>query len=266
VNGLGLAAFLFSTFGLLCASIPGMALVAMPLVGAGLVLGLLGVVTRSARTGGKALPLAGLAVSVPVLLVAGVWPGMLDLRSHAARQREDANKETVFHLAELGVARREVPKETEWVDASKDALQHGGVRVRVDSVAVKSAELKDTKGKSHASDRSLVIRLRISNVSFDHLVEYTSWGRAGSADQVSLPDLKDNLGRSYTMRTFAPGWTVAGQVRRATIPGAKWVDDILVFEPPPARIEYLRLELPAPAVGAKGTFKLEIPRRMIRFP
>jgi hypothetical protein len=55
-------------------------------------------------------------------------------------------------------------------------------------------------------------------------------------------------------------------VPRASLPTAKSVDDVLVFEAPPASINYLRLELPCAAFGAKGKLRLEIPRSMITFP
>ena len=41
------------------------------------------------------------------------------------------------------------------------------------------------------------------------------------------------------------------------------VTDVLVFETPAARIKYLRLELPAAAVGGSETLRLQIPAAMI---
>ncbi len=56
---------------------------------------------------------------------------------------------------------------------------------------------------------------------------------------------------------------MVGQFAKATIPPSKWVDDVLVFEGVPDRVEFLRLELPGEAVGAKGSFRLQIPAGMI---
>jgi hypothetical protein len=164
------------------------------------------------------------------------------------------------------VARHVVPKESEWVDASKDAIQQGGVRVRIAGVAVKQVELKDANSHRRSGERSLILRFRLSNAGADRLIKYQSWGPSARADESREPKLTDDRGRQYRRRNTAPGWSVVGQVPAASLPLAKWVDDVLVFEPPPANVQYLRLELPCAAFGASGTLQLEIPRAMIAFP
>jgi hypothetical protein len=77
--------------------------------------------------------------------------------------------------------------------------------------------------------------------------------------------LRDPSGKAYPRKTF-PGAEVAGQVHRASIYPGQFKDDLLVFEPPPADVEYLRLELPAANAGAAGLFRLTIPKSIIRRP
>ncbi len=118
-------------------------------------------------------------------------------------------------------------------------------------------------GKPPPGDRCLVIGLRITNGGIMRNVRYTGWG--GGASGQDRPVLRDDRGRTYAEKLFAPGWVVKGHVASATIPPGKTQDDVLIFEAPPASIEYLRLELPASAVGAEGRLRMEVPRSMIAF-
>jgi len=52
---------------------------------------------------------------------------------------------------------------------------------------------------------------------------------------------------------------VAGHVRTASLAPGKYVEDVLVFEPPAADVQSLRLELPAEACGRSGVFRFQIP-------
>jgi hypothetical protein len=265
VNGFGLAAFFLSTMALLCASISGLNSIVLPMAGAALLLGGLGLLLGSARKRGLTLPLAGLAVSIPVVTIGYWWPEKLGLPAPAAAN-DASETQTVYHLADPAGVQRVGPRLADWVDASKEAIQQEGIRVRIASVEVKPVNLKDAHGRRRLADRSLVIQLRVSNASADRLVEYKSWGEAEDTDNELSARLTDNSDKPYRLKRFAAGWNIPGHVPRASLPTAKWVDDVLVFEAPPASITSLRLELPRAAFGAKGKLQLEIPRHMITFP
>jgi hypothetical protein len=52
-------------------------------------------------------------------------------------------------------------------------------------------------------------------------------------------------------------------VSSASVHPGKSVEDVVVFEEPVARAEYLRLELPASAFGGTGKLRFQIPKSMI---
>jgi hypothetical protein len=156
--------------------------------------------------------------------------------------------------------------DSEWVDASKDAVQQGDVRLRVVSAGVKPLELKDSSGKKRLGEKCLIIKLRISNAGAGQLIQYSGWDQSGSADQGLLPSVHDSHGKNYVLKVFEPGQEVVGHVSQWSIAPGKWVDDILVFEALSTRVEFLRLELPCQAFQETGTIRLQIPRRMITFP
>jgi hypothetical protein len=106
-----------------------------------------------------------------------------------------------------------------------------------------------------------VIRLRLRNVGAGRRISYLGWGKL--ARDGLIITLRDNRGRSYPLRDFGPGAAPAGQVEGVSLLPGKYVDDLLVFEPPAFIPEYLRLELPASAFGGGGSVRWHIPRSML---
>jgi hypothetical protein len=265
VNHLGVLSFFFGTFSLLFTSLPSLTWLVLPMAGTGMFLGSLGLLVRSARHKGVSLPGAGLAVSVPVTLIAIFWPDVLGLPGRAPENMLSAGTQTVYHFAK-GSVQHQAPRKSEWIDAGEEAIQQDGMRVRVTAVQVKAVELKDDRGRQRPGEICLLVKLRVSNASVDRRVDYHSWSEALDKEQKTMPRLTDDSGKEYRLQHLEPGWTIAGHVPKASLPTAKWVDDVLVFQAPARRIAYLRLELPGAAVGLAGKFQFEIPRRMISFP
>ena len=257
-NPFGVLAFLLATVALFCASVPGARFLMVPLACTGLLLAALGTTLSGARKAGLGLVAAGFGVSLFVLVSVGFWPSLLHLPAPALENQASSDVQTVYHEPKPHSFQRLAPKESEWVDATQDAVQQAGVRVRITGVAVGPVVVKDANGRRGRGERSLVVRLRISNTGADRLVEYQSWSVAAA----SPPRLEDNTGKAYTLKNLD---RVVGQQRHAWLPAAKWVDDVLVFETPAPAIEWLRLELPCAGVGLPGQFRLEIPRRLIAF-
>jgi hypothetical protein len=251
----GLFAFFLASLACLSLSLPGAGWLAVPLAGAALALGGAALALPAARSRGVLAAALGLIVGTGVLAVAGYQSVVFWRATSGDDPLAPAGAQAVVHLRGHGVERHLEPKEAEWVDASRDAIQQGDVRVRVAAVAL---ETLAPAARGLPSERRLVIRLRVSNAGADRLVPYAGWGTADAG-----PRLRDDQGRVYPS-TPPTGRESARPVGRAEIPPEKWVDDVLVFEAPAARTGPLRLELPGPATGAEGKLQFLIPRAMVR--
>jgi hypothetical protein len=231
---------------------------------AGLLLGLVGLLLGRATPRRLALPGVGVAVSLPAVLIAAFlphWLGLSPLRGPP--KPAGLGGDAAISLGGGGGLRRKPEGEIVWVDAQRDALVHGDVRLRVSSARVEPVAFEPVPGKSPPGDRCLVVGLRITNAGVVRKINYAGWG--GAANSQDKPVLRDNKGKTYAEKVFAAGWVVKGRVANAAIAPGKTLDDVLVFEAPPPGVEHLRLELPASAVGAEGRLRMEIPRQMIAF-
>jgi hypothetical protein len=261
----GLASFLLGSFAFLAAAILHVGLITFALGLLGLALGVFGILRPSAGPRRLVLPVAGTAVSLPAVLIAAFLPHWLGLGPlWGARKPPNFGRDAAISLGGDGGLRRAADGEILWVDASRDALHHGNVRLRVVSpVVVGPVPFVAVPGKQPPGDRCLRIGLRITNAGLGRNLSYFSWGVAAKAQD--RPVLRDDQGKAYAEKAFAAGWVVKGRVANAGIPPGKTLDDVLVFEAPPKTVQHLRLELPASAVGGSGTLHMEIPRQMIAF-
>jgi hypothetical protein len=264
VNYAGLAAFLCGSFAFLAAAVFHVGAITVALGLAGILLGLAGFLFTGTGRRWWLLPGAGVAASLPAVVIAVFLPDWLGLSPLWARPRPLApGGDAVISLSGAGGLRRTAEGEAPWVNASQDALHHGDVRLRIASAAVRPVEFEPVPGIRPPGDRCLVLALRITNAGVARKISYSGWSSAGQSQD--RPVLRDNQGRIYPTRAFGQGWVVKGQVTTASIPSGKTLDDVLVFEAPAPGTEYLRLELPASAVGAEGRLRMEIPRSMIAF-
>jgi hypothetical protein len=256
----GLASFLLGCFAFLVGAVLRAGLATLVLGLLGLLLGVLGLFFAWLIPTRRILPVAGVAVSLPALLLPLIWPGLLGFLPLGGPVRP-TNREgdAAMSLSGVGGLRHATEGETLWVDASHDALHHGDVRLRITSAVVGPVHFEPVQGKPPPGDRCLVIGLRITNAGIMRKLTYKGW--AGGEP----PMLRDDKGKSYALKAFGAGWVVKGSAPSATIPPGKSHDDVIVFEPPPSGVAYLRLELPAAAVGAEGRLRMEIPRQMIAY-
>ena len=270
-NNLGVVAFFCSCAGLMVASFESVGWMAIPLAAAGLVLGVLAVLSLEPRKGGAGFPVASVCVSVPALLLLIFFPGALgvqrgreyelspDLVTQMAVSRGDALAET-----------HERVREADWLDASTQSVELGDVRVRVLSAAVKKIQVNSAHGPRESTDKFLVVTLQFMNKSVARTVSFTSWDMVGPSapalgGPTSILSAFDNKGKTYAMLLSAPGQEPVGHVRNTTLFPGKPVQDVLVFAAPSADVEFIRLQLAATAFGAKGNLHLQIPKRMIAF-
>ncbi len=176
---------------------------------------------------------------------------------------EDANVEpTALTEAKGEPATPHKPAEPEWANAQYP-VQQGDVRVSLNGVKVDFATVKSFRGTSNSENKLLLIPLTIDNLSDAKKLDF----RGFSGDDFSLGDSKahqeDNFGNRYRQITFGIATPIEGQAKSESIYPSKSVNDLLVFEVPVEKIEYLHLELPATAFGGKGKLRFEISRSAI---
>jgi hypothetical protein len=291
---LGMIAFLFSW-------IPLVGLLSMPLSGLGLVLGIAGLVVAIIQRGrGMGFPIAGFAVSLVALVIGVFWLGLLGA---VFKGTETAVKQSGVQdiIAATGTGpsqeqdsvppRKPSPeKETPWTDASKGGTQQGEIRVQLGGIVVRNVRIRDVLGEETVSPtKNLTIQVFIHNTSTTRKIDFQGWSGAGfnalaltdllggagqskanvtdtvAASGRNAASLKDNFDNPYKRVSLDLGAQIPGQVHAATsiYPGES-VEDLLVFEPPIDKIQFLRLELPAAAFGGTGNLRLQIPKGMIR--
>ena len=268
VNPFALSALLFGSAAVISASFPFLKIVTVIFGGIGLVAGILG--ASSSRGKWKIGSIAGLLASV-------VAVGLGTFAMFRSDDRSSENRLTQVPLRNpraSASSQENATGETEWVDAGTNAAQQDDVRVRVTSVVVGPVDFKELPGavgKSQASlkvaqkkrEKYLIIKLRISNAGAGRLIEYGSWSHPSTNSEAGRVSLRDAGGKEYALKVFPPEKEVVGQASKSSIPPTKWVDDVLVFDAPSGRVEFLRLELPGESVGNKSNFHLQIPGRMI---
>ncbi len=229
----------------------------------GLILGVVGFV-RGSASGRVLLSGTGILVSLAAAIAALALPEWLGLDPLWSRPRgPQRTPDIAISLSGEGGQRPVTAGEPVWVDASRDALIHGGIRLRVSSATVGSVAFEPVQGKQPPRDRSLVLGLRVTNSGIAGKVNYRGWATNSLSQE--RPVLRDDQGRTYPEKTFDFAWVIKGRASAAAIPPGKTLDDVLIFEAPPTTITYLRLELPGQSLGGEGQLRMEIPRSMIAF-
>jgi hypothetical protein len=259
----GLASFLLGCFAFAAASVLHMGVLTLGLGLLGVLIGLLGLLISLLIRCNPTLPVAGLAVSLPAMLVPLIVPDWLGLSPLRQRPTPAYQGEALVSLNNRGGARRVAKSETLWADASQDALLHGDVRLRIRWAMVGPVEFEPVKDQTAPAVFGLMIGLRLTNAGIARKIAYTCWANGDPAQ--GQPVLRDDQGKTYSVKTFGSGGVVKGRAKNSTIAPGKFVDDVLIFEPPPKNIAYLRLQLPAAVVGAEGQLRMEIPKKMIVF-
>ena len=100
--------------------------------------------------------------------------------------------------------------------------------------------------------------LEIQNLSTTETIHYSGWGL-----------IPDHLDQAATMKDSAggeqlqPRWpdVIVGQFSKDAIEPASSMEEILVFSLSPGYAKYLKLTLPAKAVGGTGILRIKIPRQ-----
>jgi hypothetical protein len=255
----GAAALLLAGAALFCAAFEPTCRLILPLAGLGLLIGLVGIgLGQVAVRPRRLLPLAGTITAGVLLVTALVFPALLGPTYERSRQRIAPNS-SALRAIPLGGGPAAVDA-TDWVDASRFALQQGGRRVQVISVSLGPIPGK-AAAKKAAPEQFLLVRVRAQQVLA--VGPSMDW-HDGAADfgKNHLPVLMDSAGRAYAIqetKLFRPVDTS----RKSSLFPVAAQDEVIAFEPPPTGVEWLRLEIPAAAWGGTGTFRFMIPATMI---
>ena len=150
-----------------------------------------------------------------------------------------------------------------WTTAGMTA-ENETVRVEVESVVIGKVKLKVFRGESSSEDELLQIKLRITSKSDAKKLNYDSWS-ASHGGFLDAGSLRDDLDNTYKRISFGLSDKVVGQLRSESIYPSKSVSDLLVFEVPIDKAQFLKLMLPVRAYGGRGDdeLKLKIPTREI---
>jgi hypothetical protein len=250
INPAGVTALLLGGAALLCAFVPSLCAFVIPAGALGLLTALPGLALSRVPGGPRPLSAAaGAVVGGTVLCAALVYPGLLGPTYRASRNRPAP---TGVRVIPLPGQEGEVPRDPEWVDASRVALQLGTVRLQVTSASVGTAA-----GDNQAEPgQYLFLRLGVNRID-----EAGQLAPAPPWDRSHMPTLTDNTGKVYAPRELPAGAEVAlsSFALLLTVSG-----ELFVFEAPPPDVLGLRLEVPAEAWGGAGALRFSIPADMIR--
>ncbi len=237
--------------------------------------------------------IVGLAIAALILVVGGVpapaekvsrrggLSGLADAVAEKARESEEQAKNSEIAQEQENADSSDVPrkrpkitadlfaepgektekaaadpsetKEPEWVDASAGPA-------RLKDVAIKIAEVVNaTPSDDPSAEGRLLITVEVENLSESRKLDFSGWTRGGIARSIRLTDNFDNVYRARPVGRAR----VAGQGEPLSIYPGRSRREVLAFEPPIKKVEFLRIELPASAIGQSGAMRLKIPAAMI---
>lgn len=208
-------------------------------------------------------PAAVTALCVGLLLFVSSWKAYREWVPQAIPPT-NPDLRTVVPTGAMGVAASKPVDADTWVDASLGTVQQNDVRVRVASATVDFVKFKSPPADSGPRVKRLLLALRVTSVNYTQPLSYETWADPATPSGKYEPRLTDNLNRVYRRVPLGAGAEVEGVSANKTLTGGRPISDLLVFELPQLdQVAYLRLELPAAAIGATGMLRLQIPRYMI---
>ena len=224
----------------------------------------------SSKTGRKML-FGSLLVGVVVLAIAclslavqrrpairRVWRtepivGRLGRKARPGQSRRQARRQRPKGVSKT--CRRQPRGETGLCGTVDRRLKVGGRRRRRRGQNCLDRQIAAASGKG-GEDR-LLIGVEVQNLSATRKVDFIGWTRDGIARGARLTDNFGNVYKPLPVGRLA----VAGQGPPMSIYPSKSGRELLAFEPPIAKAEFLRLELSAVAFGKDNVVRLMIPTK-----
>jgi hypothetical protein len=250
---------------LLTMSFPSLTSLAIILSALGLLLGLLGLLRALAINQRLPWPATAGGLSLIVLLLSLFCPTFFGSRPRtASKPRPDplAGKIVRVNPEPSRGVKGPIAAGDEWTDASCEAVQIDGVRVRLTSVTVR----RPVSNRSPSTGPLyLELKLSVQNQAWNRNVQYVRWAAQSLSTGQTAPSLTDDQGRPYRFCSPPSGPPLPAEERRVSLRPLKSCEDKLLFEVPSSQFDSLRLELPAAACGAAGSIRLKIPRSLVIF-
>ncbi len=302
-NSLGIVSLILGILALIICWIPLIGILGTPLSGLGLLLGIGGgIVAVTRKFAGIGFPIAGTAVCALALMITisvtfatsaaivATGEGLEAIDQALHESLEEMEKSTETNQVVVGDDAGHAPDQTvangsnqastngteqagatesepevevdEWADAS-NAVQQGDVRVKVQSVTVDFVATEGFGDDGESQEKLLQIALSIENIGDSKKIEYKGWsGSQFSAAHAA--SLEDDLGNRYQRIGFGITSKIKGQVSSESIYPEQSITDLLVFEVPIEKSNFLKLELPAKAFDGKGFLRLKITTDWLR--
>jgi hypothetical protein len=289
-----LAAFLIGSFTLSLAALPLFSFLAKPLSLLGLLLALFGsVLPAFLKRGSLVFPVLVALLCLGELLFMGNWP----------RWGSTYPLGPVAVPLNALVKEMPSLQEEDWVDASNYAIRDKNLRVQIVSARLISPALLAKAPKPKEKLLLLEVRVNYQDKNTLTFEPWSGGADASTPHAPTLIDntersyvqvaLEQNKRleirkrpRRVEAKAAVPAGTkhaasdpVSGAPRPRATPEAASYDqagtpqgpmpgnlfgDALLYPAPPPEVEYLRLELPASALGLPGQFRFQIPRTMIQ--
>lgn len=253
-NGFAVAAFFLGGVALGCASVSWLQWLTFPLAGAGILAGVICLLATPLETTRDALLLlVGGAVSIAVVLIALIWPSLFGMDPRLTRETPaapDANRQLLQPRASTAAASQkpQTLEANQWAAADKFDVDHGNVRLSIAAAAIRDEPPGDRKDKKREKELSITVKL--SHVGVKDAVAFQGW-QAAHAPRLTV------AGHAIAFKRRE------GQAGNRNLVPFQPIQEVLVFEAPPATDDALRLELPAAAFGGTGVVRFELPRSMI---
>lgn len=276
-NSLGVVSLILGIIAFLICWIPYLGLIGVPLAALGLLLGLIGLLIALTRNGASiGYPIAGSAIcSLALFISIGMTTALMGSLK-AAGEKIVAENERRNATNQIGTNTNEqetpanqpetnlgVPP-NEWASA-ETPIKQGDVQVQVKAVKVGQIETQSTigNGTGISKDALVSIELEITNLSENKKLSYRTWG-GESYSFGKGTKLTDNFNNGYKIVNFGFATKIAGSVESESVYPGKAIKDVIAFEEPVGKVEYLNLELPAEQFGGSGMLRIRIHASMIQ--
>jgi hypothetical protein len=249
----GAVAFILGSVALLAAPFDAVRFLTIPAAGIGLFIVAVALLRMPANRQFKDylwLSVGGV-VSGAVLATAAFAPTSLNRNWGRDFRVPQEDPLQMFLMSRDGRVTGTTLKDGDTVDASKHAIRQADVHIVVEKVAL---DVPPAKGPDKTRQISLLVTMRLTNTSKvrQFLYERTKME----------PTLRDERGKTYALRTFAPDLGVEKQVAKEFVNSNRRMEDLLIFETPDPDVTQIDLELSAASWGAKGKVIFRIPREM----
>jgi len=264
-SSLGVSALVLSILAFVLCWIPLINVLSIILGGVAVLLAVLGLLLSVFR-GGTGIGYSIGAGIVGVLSVTFAFAMNHAVAEGAKAMAKSIDKQVMEHRqAKAGMPAGQpiADAETKWQPASGFARK-GDIRVFVAGVFVGRTSLTNFRNEPLTSKGEVTtIKLSVTNQSKTRKLDYIPWGGQRRLFGDEGVTLTDNFGNRYRIVDFGID-SPTGATKDDSIYPGKTIKDVIVFEKPVGRVDYLRLTLPLDHLGETGQLNIEIPASMIQ--